>query len=210
MLSPTDLVGHETLRSALATARALGFLGPAPVEEHIRHALRFQAALGARMAGRALDLGAGGGLPGLVLALADPGVTWTFLDAHQRRTSALEAAVRALGLGAHVSVVTARAEVFGRDPANRAAYDLVVARSFGPPAVVAECAAPLLRLHGHLAVSEPPEGKKGERWPAAGLAAIALAEAASPDPGIAVLQLVGPVDHRYPRRVGIPAKRPLF
>ena len=61
-------------------------------------------------------------------------------------------------------------------PSLRAGFDGALARSFGRPAVVAECAAPLLRVGGWLIVSEPPSrrgggrqtgeaGKAGERWP---------------------------------------------
>lgn len=209
MSSPTDLVGHEGLRSALATARALGFLGPGPIDDHIEHALRFHAALGARLQGRALDLGAGGGLPGLVLALAQPEVEWVFLDAHQRRTAALDAAVEALDLGKRVQVVNARAEEAGHDPALRGRHDVVVARSFGPPAVVAECAGPLLAVGGTLAVSEPPAGGD-DRWPASGLGALGLVPLPSPTRAIFLATQASPAPDRYPRRVGVPSKRPLF
>ena len=68
------------------------------------------------------------------------------VDARARRCAFLGEAIVALGLDARVDVVEARAEVVGRDPGHRGGYDLVVARGFGPPAAVAECAAPLLRL----------------------------------------------------------------
>ena len=55
-------------------------------------------------------------------------------------------------------------------PSLRAAFDLVVARSFGAPAVTAECAVGFLATGGHLAVSEPPE-PEADRWPPEGLAA---------------------------------------
>lgn len=209
MVLPTDLVGHEPLRNALATARAFGFLGPGPLEDHITHAGRFLAALGPRLTGRAVDLGAGGGLPGLVLALARPEVRWAFLDANQRRTAALREAVHALDLGERVDVHTGRAEEFGQDADHRGAYNVVVARSFGPPAVVAECAAPLLQAGGHLAVSEPPDGGV-DRWPTDGLALLGLTPAPTPDPGIFVARCQEPAGDRYPRRTGIPSKRPLF
>ncbi|MBW3627023.1 MAG: hypothetical protein KY412_05385, partial [Actinobacteria bacterium] len=85
---------------------------------------------------------------------------------------------------------------------------------FGRPAVTAECAAPLLAGGGLLLVSEPPEGaaEEGERWPAAGLDGLGLVLrtfTAGP-PRIAVLQQTGACPERFPRRVGIPAKRPLW
>ena len=93
----------------------------------------------------------------------------------------------------------------------RAAFDLVVARSFGPPAVVAECAAPFLRVGGRLAVSEPPTGE--DRWPPAPLAELGLEATERRDVGGAHVQLLrqtAPCPDRYPRRTGVPTKRPLF
>lgn len=105
----------------------------------------------------------------------------------------------------------ARAEVAGRDPARRAGADLVVARAFGPPAVVAECAAPLLRPGGALVVAEPPGGAP-ERWSVEGLALLGLAEVDRTSEPVALVRLaqVAACPDRYPRRIGIPLKRPLF
>lgn len=159
---------------------------------------------------RALDLGSGAGVPGLVLALALPQSSWVLLDANARRTAWLATAVAQLGLEGRVRVVTDRAEQAGRHPDHRYGYDAVVARSFGSPAVVAECAAPLLAPAGRLLVSEPPDSE--ERWPADGLASLGLRLLAitTPAPRIAVLSAESPCPDRFPRRVGIPAKRPLW
>ena len=141
---------NDPLLAVLDRSRALGFLGPGPVEDHLHHALAFARAVATPPA-RALDLGAGGGLPGLVLASRIwPGTSWTFLDAQQKRTEFLREVVTDLGLDDRVAVITERAEVLGRSPDHRGVYDLVVSRSFGPPAVTAECGAPLLRPGGRL------------------------------------------------------------
>jgi 16S rRNA (guanine527-N7)-methyltransferase len=113
-----------------------------------------------------------------------------------------------------VHVVRARAEEAGRQPDLRATFDLVVSRGFGPPAVTAECGAPFLRVGARLVVSEPPaESDKHEfRWPPAGLAELGLApseEWRKPFHYQAFV-LERPCPDRYPRRVGVPAKRPLF
>jgi len=143
---------NDPLLAVLDRSRALGFLGPGPVEDHLHHALAFARAVATPPA-RALDLGAGGGLPGLVLASRIwPGTSWTFLDAQQKRTEFLREVVTDLGLDDRVAVITERAEVLGRSPDHRGVYDLVVSRSFGPPAVTAECGAPLLRPGGRLVV----------------------------------------------------------
>lgn len=195
------------LTDVLLEAQRRGFIGPGAIEPHLAHADRFVAAVGA-IPGRALDLGSGGGLPGLALALARPDSEWVLLDANSRRAEFLTWAVEELELADRVVVDHRRAELAGRDPDLRAAMALVVARSFGPPPVVAECAAPFLVVGGRLVVSEPPEPT--ERWPTESLAGLGL----EPDPlettDFARFRQIVPCPDRYPRRDGVPAKRPLF
>jgi 16S rRNA (guanine527-N7)-methyltransferase len=199
---------RDALLGLLAQAQALGFLGPGPLEAQIDRSLAFTHAVAPPE--RAVDLGSGGGLPGLVLALAWPDTTWVLIDAHRRRCAFLERALLELELGSRAVVVCERAEVTGRGT-RRSTQDLVVARGFGPPAVTAECAAPLLRPGGRLLVAEPPGGAP-ERWPEAGLAALGLRrEGRLVEPvAIQILRQVSPCPGRFPRRVGTPAKRPLF
>lgn len=204
------------LTDLLAEARQRGFLGPGPVEPHLDHARAFAVAAGAPPA-RAADLGAGGGLPGLVLAHEFwPDTAWVFVDAQRKRTDFLLEAVEDLGLDDRVTVVTERAELVARDERHRGTYDLVVSRSFGPPAVVLECAAPLLRPGGRFVVSEPPATDVAERWPTAALAELGCGPAEGQVIGdgegyhfARIDQAVAAPD-RFPRRVGIPTKRPLF
>ncbi len=161
-------------------------------------------------AGPALDLGSGAGLPGLPLALAWPDTSWTLLDASPTRGGFVREAVVRLGLSNRVDVVTERAETAGHGT-GRGQYQLVVARSFAAPAVTAECGSPFLLRGGRLVVAEPPGGKP-ERWDVEGLAILGLRL----DQGLKgrttyqVLAQERPCPDRYARRVGIPAKRPLF
>lgn len=194
------------LLAQLERARQLGFLGPGPVDAHVRHSQVFLRAV-AGVTGTVVDLGSGGGVPGLVLAVARPDLHLVLADAMAKRCRFLAEAVTALHLDAEV--VEGRAEDLGRS-ASRGQVDAVVARSFGPPAATAECAAPLLRPGGILVVSEPPEGPP--RWPAEGLAALGLARATRVTDGatVQVLEQVQPCPERFPRRVGVPTKRPLF
>lgn len=196
--------------TVLTDARARGFLGKGPVEAHIAHARGFLRHWRPRRSGLSLDLGSGGGVPGLVLAHDRPGSRWVLLDASVAKTAFLAGACTVLGMEDRVEVVTARAEVAGRDGAHRGRYASVVARAFAAPAVVAECAAPLLGLGGLLLVSEPPEQRL--RWPAVELNRLGLIVEpldATP-PQIAVLHQERLCPDRFPRRVGIPAKRPLW
>ena len=209
---PEEPLGDCALIEILEEARDLGFLGPGAVVDHIDHAKAFLATLDGVPEGRSLDLGSGGGVPGLVLAQARPHSEWVLLDASARRTAFLVRAVTALGLAPRVQVMTGRAEELARREDHRASYALVVARSFARPAVVAECAAPLLAVGGALVVSEPPGGNGGARWPEDGLQALGLRLAGTTrvPPRLVRLHQVQSCPERFPRRVGIPAKRPLW
>lgn len=199
----------DDLLAWLERSRQLGLLGPAAVVDHVLHAGGFLDALAA-VEGRVIDLGSGGGVPGLVIALARRELEVVLLEAMDKRCDFLRNAAAGLRLS-NVRVVQERAEMTGRG-ALRGSADAVVARGFGPPAVTAECAAPLLRVGGLLAVSEPPEGVGGDRWPSQPLAALGLqprVRRAGP-PAIQMLEQAVACPPRYPRRVGVPAKRPLF
>lgn len=197
------------LADVLARSQALGFLGPGLIEEQVAHAEAFVHAIDGGGARRAVDLGSGGGLPGLVLACLLPATSWCLLDGMRRRTAFLLEAVAELDLVDRVQVLTERAEVVGRWPGWRGQADLVVGRGFGPPPVVAECAAPLLSVGGQLVVSEPPDAA-GSRWPAEPLAELGLTLEAvvSGPPGFVRLRQRSLAPDRAPRRVGVPAKRP--
>lgn len=200
------------LISCLVEGRAQGFLGPMPIQDQIDHALGMAQAVPAHPES-AVDLGSGGGVPGLVLArLCWPLARWCLIESSKRRAAFLEESVAALDLEDRVRVVWTRAEAAGREPSFRHASALVTARSFGPPAVTAECGAPFLQHGGWLLVSEPPGESSPQRWPDAGLAELGLqvaARHASPVHAV-VLRAVEECSDRYPRRVGVPNKRPLF
>jgi 16S rRNA (guanine527-N7)-methyltransferase len=183
------------------------------VARHVEHGRALLGGLPDR--GRVLDLGSGGGLPGLVVATARPEVELILLEARQRACRFLREAVVELGLTG-VVVVEARAEEGARRADLREVFDAVVARSFGPPAVTAECAVGFLRPGGRLLVSEPPGEELGPvascRWPREGLDDLGLGapvSGGSPAGSFVVMEKLRG-DDRWPRRVGIPAKRPLW
>jgi 16S rRNA (guanine527-N7)-methyltransferase len=213
-MSGVDWSIAERLGPVLDRARAVGFLGPGPVDDHITHARRFheplvgreQVGLSSVPAGPLADLGSGGGVPGLPLFLADQDRHGALIDASAKRCAFLVWAVTELDLADRVSVWCARAEEVAHEPRGRAQFAAVVARGFGPPAWTVECAGPLLVPDGVLVISEPPEPRS---WPADGLARVGLAQRSAPST-VAVFQQVGPVEDGLPR----PAKRgqrsPLF
>ncbi len=201
----------EELHAVLEESRRLGFLGPGPVDDHIAHAERFCRLVG-DVSGSFVDLGSGGGVPGLVALAVWPQASGVLLDAQAKRCAFLRRSVVDLGWAGRTTIVEDRAERAGRVADLREAADLVLVRSFGPPAPTAECAAAFVRPGGRVAVSEPPSGSEA-RWPAAGLAVLGLElEVLRHDDGVhvAVLRKVAPLDDRYPRADGVPGKRPLF
>jgi 16S rRNA (guanine527-N7)-methyltransferase len=232
------------LNEVFAEARDRGYLGDQSIDRQVDHAQGFAAVCAAALTAdppahpsQLLDLGAGGGLPGLVLALSVPPLTerTVLLDGSVRRTEWLQYAIDTLDLSSTVEAVGDRAEIAGRSVSMRSQFSVVVSRSFGRPSVTAECAAPFLCVGGALVVSEPPSsydvatkrtpdgslaacslGPSAElesRWPSDRVAELGFAPAVEWRANgfrYATLRLDSLCPERYPRRNGIPAKRPLF
>jgi 16S rRNA (guanine527-N7)-methyltransferase len=203
---------RDRLVAHLERARARGFVGPGPLEVHLDHAEALAAAVGSDFAGRFLDLGSGAGVPGLALLLTWPQATGTLLESQRRRCAFLEEALGELGLAGRGDVACGRAEELARREDRRGAYDVVVARGFGAPAATAECAVGFLRAGGQLVVSEPPGEARLERWPTEALGELGFhgrdLGGRAEGPRFAVLTLGEAASDRWPRRVGVPAKRP--
>jgi 16S rRNA (guanine527-N7)-methyltransferase len=209
-LDPDALHG---VTEALERSRDLGFLGPGPVTRHIDHAVAMATVIIAEIGGtetrRGLDLGTGGGVPGLVLAALLPGWEWTLLDSMVRRTAVVQQLVDSSPLFRTCVVVTRRAEEWAA--AHRGELDLVVSRSFGPPAMVAECSAPMLGEDGCLVVSEPPE--TNDRWNGVdrcGLGFGPMQMRTVAGSSFAVLRRSGSIAQRLPRKPSAMRDRPLF
>ena len=98
---------------------------------------------------RVLDVGSGGGLPAIPLALALPGISFTLLDANRRKVAFLEHVAGELAMD-NVTVLSGRAEELARQPAHREAFDRVISRAAARPAVLLELALPFVRVGGDL------------------------------------------------------------
>ena len=167
---------------------------------------------------RGVDVGAGGGIPGLVLAIALPESHWVLVDSLQRKCAAMQAMAGALGLKARVQVVCERAEVLGQDAHYRGQFDLAVARGVAAAPVVAEYLAPLLDPCG-LALLYRGRWSAGDHralhQAAQKLGCRIRARERCLLPGhrgqrhVLVLEPQMCCPAAYPRPVGVPAKRPL-
>jgi 16S rRNA (guanine527-N7)-methyltransferase len=201
------------LLSVLEEARRRGLLGRRIlVAEHIRHAEAWERVL--PPAASIVDLGTGGGVPGLVLAVLRPHARGTLIEAAEGRCAFLRWAIGELGLGDRWEVRCDRAEDAAHAEGLRERFDGAVARGFGPPAVSAECLSAFVRVGGWCSVSEPPSAaaRTGQRWPEEGCARLGLrvVGAVERPVGAVVLEKVGVLDRRFPRRSGALRKRPLW
>jgi 16S rRNA (guanine527-N7)-methyltransferase len=212
-------VAENAVVAALEDARRHGFLGPGPVGEQVAHAVAFAELLEHAGVGPAdfLDLGSGGGVPGLILAARWVGNAATLLDGSERRMAFLRRTIAGLGWESRVSVAEGRAESLARTRELRAAFSLVVSRSFATPAVTAEIGGAFLQPGGVLAVSEPAVREDQvlvrRRWPSDSLAELGLGPAElsqGAGAGVAILRRLDAVAERWPRGVGTPTKRPLW
>ncbi len=164
-----------------------------------------------------LDLGTGAGLPGLPMRIARPHLSLTLLDATAKKTSFLRELLEELALP-DVRVLTGRAEELGRDAQHRERYDVVVARAVAPLAALLELALPFLKVGGALAT---PKGSRAPREIAAAQRALGLLGGALLSatplhiPGgrysqtLILVRKTTPTPETYPRRTGLPQKRPL-
>ncbi len=193
------------LTEVLERSRAVGFLGPGPLDTHVEHAALFGRALGPAEC-RFADIGAGGGVPGLPMLVSNPAWSAVLIDASQKRCSFLVWALSELGLNDRAEVWCGRAESLGHEERARERFDAVVARGFGPPAVTIECATPLLRSGGRIVVSEPPVKRN---WPTDRLADAGLTQQEA-GPGVAIFERTGALRSDLPRPAKQQQRAPLF
>ena len=170
-------------------------------------------------ASRVADIGSGGGLPGIPLAVMLPGTEVTLLEATGKKTAFLRYASEELGLP-NVRVVNARVEESGREEVHRAAYDVCTVRALARLSVVAEYSLPLLRLGGTVVAMkgrlDAEERDEGER--ALGQLGGRVREevrvnySSGVEQGerrLLLLEKTGETPDAYPRRTGVPARNPL-
>ncbi|TMI90219.1 MAG: 16S rRNA (guanine(527)-N(7))-methyltransferase RsmG [Bacillati bacterium ANGP1] len=199
----------------LAWSRRLNLSGVSTEEEAARvlvlDALACLAPLPHR--GTLVDLGSGAGTPGVPVAVARPDLHVTLVDASRKKAGFLAVVVRELGLE-NAEVLHARAEEVGRAPAHRERHDAVTARALASLSVLAEYALPLLRIGG---VAVFPKARRAAAEVARAAGAVALLGGASgvevrplPSGGdLMIVRKAAPTPDRYPRRPGVPARRPL-
>lgn len=164
--------------------------------------------------GHVADLGAGAGFPGLPLAIALPTSRFSLVESNTRKCQFIETAARRCELD-NVEVVRSRAELWRE---GLGACDVVVARALAALPVVAEYAAPLLRLGGALVAWRGRRDAADEAMAAVAATQLGL-EVLDPVPvspypealhrHLHVLVKIAPTPARFPRRAGVARKHPL-
>jgi 16S rRNA (guanine527-N7)-methyltransferase len=167
---------------------------------------------------RCIDVGTGGGFPGLAAAIALPGAQLTLIDSVSRKLEAVAAMAAAVGVGDRVAVRCERAERSGHQRGQRGTYQLALARAVAAAPVVAEYLVPLLAPEGRALLyrgqwSLEDQGAL-ERALVPLRASISRREQRELPAGRGTRTLIevrptGPCPKTYPRAVGIPAKQPL-
>jgi 16S rRNA (guanine527-N7)-methyltransferase len=163
---------------------------------------------------KVVDVGSGGGLPGLPLKIVLPGLSMTLVEADQAKAAFLVRACAALGLRG-VEVVARRAEDVGRDPTFRETFDVAVARALAPMPVLVELCLPLVRVGGRLLAqkteSEDLDGADHAIEIMGGRLdrMVAAPSAARSSGTVVIVDKVRPTPPAYPRRPGVPARKPL-
>ena len=186
------------------------------LDAHIADSLSGLEAGGLVGAGRIVDIGAGAGFPGLVLAAAIPDAQVDLLESAARKCEVIARLAAAAGL-ANARPLAVRAEDWAAAE-GAAAYDAATARAVAPLAVLAEYAGPMLREGGTLVCWKGRRDAAEERGGEAAAEALAL-ERLDPlrvqpfrgarDRHLHVFVKVGPTPPGFPRRAGIARKRPL-
>lgn len=162
-----------------------------------------------------VDVGSGGGVPGLALAARWPESRLWLIERSARRAGFLRHAVSELRLGGRVEVVEQPAEEAAHEPGRREQASVTVARGFASIGVTLECAAGFTLLGGRIVVAAPPEGwelgaaKAGE-W--SGLSELGLGAPAEREVDgyhFLVVAKEAPTPRRYPRRWPAMRRAPL-
>jgi 16S rRNA (guanine527-N7)-methyltransferase len=205
-------VNDSKLRELAQMISAWPGLVSGPADELVEDSLVLLEHLGP--AHRVVDVGSGGGLPGLPLKIARPDLNMTLVEADQNKAAFLVQACAKLGL-TDVEVIARRAEEAGHEPRLRESFDLAVARALAPTPVLVELCLPLVRVGGRLLAQKTDKEETAAAERAIGLLGGSL-EAIVPAPSTArrsgtvmIVAKVRPTPSAYPRRPGVPARKPL-
>lgn len=194
------------LLEANRTVNLTGAKDAAALVPHLLDALTLQNDVSESL----IDVGSGGGLPGIPLALAT-GIRLVMIEPIAKKTVFLERALRELGLDG--AALAERAEVVARDGRFREQFACATARAVSTSSTVAELTVPLLRIGGRAllqrgAISDAERRAVEDAAPILG-AVVVEERLLDGERRILVLEKRASTGFRFPRRNGVPEKRPL-
>ena len=183
-----------------------------PAQELVEDSLVLLEHLGD--ARKVVDVGSGGGLPGLPLKICRPDLTMALIEADQAKAAFLVQACAQLGLTG-VEVLARRAEELGHDPRLRESFDLAVARALAPMPVLVELCLPFVRVGGRLLAQKTDKEEVAAAQHAIELLGGSL-DGMVPAPSnarrsgtVITVTKITPTPAAYPRRPGVPSRKPL-
>ena len=191
----------------------------AVVSRHFLDSLTVAAAFPGRLPcrSRIVDVGSGAGFPGIPLKIAFPELDATLIESTAKKAAFLVELRDALRLS-DVEIRRGRAEALGHEPELRESFDIVLARALANMAALAELTLPFCRIGGMVVAQKQHDARAEIKQAERAIATLGgrlkdIKEVGIGYEGVVrslvVLEKVDPTPQRYPRRSGVPSKRPL-
>ncbi|MCL6095833.1 MAG: class I SAM-dependent methyltransferase [Actinobacteria bacterium] len=197
----------------LDLALSIGLISKTARTNAVVHSLGYATLLREYGITKFVDLGSGGGLPALPILLHMQESHGILIESNTRKANFLSYALNVIGAQTRAIVINDRVENVATSNSYREKLDAVIARSFAPPATTLECAIGFLNVGGILIVSEPRKSSLQDRWPESELYKFGCELNLVADRNnfhYVVIKKIYSTTDRFPRRVGVPWKRPLF
>ncbi len=174
-----------------------------------------------RDAERIIDVGTGGGFPGIPLAIASPDKDFILMDSLNKRLKIIDELCEEIGIK-NVTTVHARAEELAKNKTHREKYDLCVSRAVANMAVLSEYCLPFIRVGGYLLSYKGPDAKREIQDAKNALTILGGRVEKICDGNLEEFGIDHGIDHKiviikkikntpskFPRKAGTPAKEPL-
>ena len=187
------------------------------IKKHFEDSLSISSVIDMNAVNSVIDVGTGAGFPGIPLKIVFPGLKLKLLDSLNKRINFLNTVVDELGL-ADVSAIHGRAEEYGRDVVYRESFDLCVSRAVANLSTLSEFCLPFVKVGGYFVSykSEKADIEYIEAKNAINLLSggnVRIEDVIITDTDLTrkmvLIEKLSPIDDKYPRRAGIPLKKPL-